>query len=201
MAMLQTRHAPAADALALAPGDRPGARPGARGGRTGARRLRAPRRRPARRPRALAAAAWAGERPLGDGIRAFLDPARLVFAPARKPAEALWAAEEALRTGRGAAGGGRPRRAAGADRRPPAAPRRRGRRLRGGAAPLALLLTPGSGGAPGIETRWHLAPAPGWARRLRPALAAHPRPRPHGAGADLGGVARGRAPRSSRPAA
>ena len=161
--MLQTRHAPAADELALAPG-------------VALARARAHEAAgPARAVFALLAAArlsgpvlWlqagrAGERLLGDGIRAFLDPARLVFARARKPAEALWAAEEALQD--------RPRCRWWwpISTAPPelTAVRRlhlaaEAGALRGGAAPLALLLTPGNGGAPGIETRWHLAPAPGW---------------------------------------
>ena len=160
--MLQTRHAPAADELALAPG-------------VALARARAHEAAgPARAVFALLAAArlsgpvlWlqagrAGERLLGDGIRAFVDPARLVFARARKPAEALWAAEEALRTAEV------PLVVADLDAPPELTAVRRlhlaaeAGALRGGTAPLALLLTPGSGGAPGIETRWRLAPAPGW---------------------------------------
>ena len=37
---------------------------------------------------------------MGDGLRGFLDPGRLVFGRARTATELLWAAEEALRTGR-----------------------------------------------------------------------------------------------------
>ncbi len=165
--MLQTRHAPAADELALAPG-------------VGLARARAHEAAgPARVVFALCAAArltgpvlwlqpgWMAERLMGDGVRGFLDPGRLVFGRARTAPEILWAAEEALRTGLV------PLVAA----ELPALPGLTAvRRLHlaaeagaaRGSAPLALLLTPGTGGAPGIETRWHLAPAPGWARDGRP---------------------------------
>ncbi len=105
----------------------------------------------------------AAERLMGDGVRAFLDPGRLVFGRTRSGPEILWAAEEALRSGLiplvvadlpAVPGMTAVRRLhlaaeAGAARGP---------------APLALLLTPGAGEAPGIETRWHLFAAPGWAR-------------------------------------
>ena len=100
---------------------------------------------------------------MGDGVRGFLDPGRLVFGRARTAAELLWAAEEALRTGLVplvvAELPAVPALTAGA----PAAPRRRGR---GGARRRTARAAPDPRrrGAPGIETRWHLAPAPGWAR-------------------------------------
>jgi protein ImuA len=129
---------------------------------------------PARALFALAAAArtdgpviwlrpdWAPDRLLADGMRPFLDPGRLVLGRGRGAPELLWAAEEALRTGAvplvvselpAAPGLTAVRRLhlaaeAGAGR---------------GTAPLGLLLTPDPGGAPGVETRWHLAPLPGWA--------------------------------------
>ena len=86
--MLQTRHAPAADRARARARRRPGARP--------ARTRRPVPRAPS--SRSLAAArlagpvlwlqpAWSGERPMGDGIRAFLDPARLVFGRAAQAAQ------------------------------------------------------------------------------------------------------------------
>jgi protein ImuA len=112
---------------------------------------------------------WETERPMGDGLSGFLDPGRLVLGLPRTAPEILWAAEEGLRSGRvplvvallprppGLTAVRRLHLAAeaGADGRP---------------APLALLLTPGDGGAPGIETRWRVAPAPGWARDGRARL-------------------------------
>ena len=160
--MLQTRPAPAADALVLAPG-------------LALARARAHEAAgPARVVFALIAAgrlagpvlwlqpSWAGERLMGDGVRAFLDPGRLVFGQARTAPEILWAAEEALR-------GGLVALVVAELPEPPGLTPVRRLHLAAeagaarGTAPLALLLTPDRGGAPGVETRWHLAPAPGWA--------------------------------------
>ena len=197
--MLQTRHAPAAVRARARARRRPGARPRARGGRPRARRLRPPRRRPAR-PARCSGCSRPGPASgrSADGIRAFLDPARLVFARTRKPAESLWAAEEALRTGEV------PLVVADLPA-PPAllAVRRLHLAAEAGARsagrPLALLLTPGSRRrARASRPAGSLAPAPGWATRRRPALAPHPRPRPHGAGGELAGLARGR-PAPPRP--
>jgi protein ImuA len=159
--MLQTRHAPAAGALALAPG-------------LALTRARAHEAAgPARAVFALIVArwlegpvlwlqpSWEGERLMGDGVRGLIDPGRLVFGRGRTAPEIFLAAEEALRSGlvsltvaelTEAPGLTRVRRLhlaaeAGASR---------------GVGPLALLLTPDHGGAPGVESRWHLAPAPGW---------------------------------------
>jgi protein ImuA len=160
--VLQTRYAPVADVLALAPG---------------VELVRARAHEvtgPARIAFALFAAArlegpvlwlqptWETDRLMGDGVRGFLDPGRLVFGRTRTAPELFWAAEEALRSGLvplvvvelPAVPGLTPVRRlhlaaeAGAER---------------GTAPLALLLTPEPGGAPGVETRWRVMAAPGWA--------------------------------------
>jgi protein ImuA len=166
--MLQSRQAPVASELVIAPG-------------VALARARAHEAAgPARAAFALLAAGrlagpvlWlhpgrSPQRPLGDGLSAFLDPARLVFARTRKPLETLWAAEEALRSGEV------PLVVADLPAPPELTAVRRlhlaaeSGALHGREAPLALLLTPGDGGAPGVETRWLLAPAPGWAREGAP---------------------------------
>jgi protein ImuA len=161
--MLQTRHVPAPDALVLAP-------------EVALARARAHEvTGSARVAFALFAAArtegpvlwlqtdWGRERPMGDGLRAILDPGRLVFGRAAKAPDLLWATEEALRSGHV------PLVVAELPAVPELTPvRRLHLAAEAGAAerrpPLALLLTPGNGGAPGVETRWRLDPAPGWAR-------------------------------------
>lgn len=161
--MLQTRHAPAADALRLAP-DVVLAR--ARAHEVAG---------PARVAFALVVAArlagpvlwlqpsWSRERLMGEGLAGILEPGRLVIARARTAPGILWAAEEALRTGLV------PLVVAELPEPPALTPVRRlhlaaEAGAAAHAAPLALLLTPDDGGAPGVETRWRLAPAPGWAR-------------------------------------
>ena len=109
--------------------------------------------------------AWVTERLNGDGMRAFLDPGRLILGTAKGAADILWAAEEALR-------GGQAPLVVAELAAPPGltAVRRLHLAAESGGAPVMLLLTPEQGGAPGIETRWHLAPLPGWAKgdRIHP---------------------------------
>ena len=161
--MLQTRHVPAADSLVLAPGvelARARAHEATGPARTVFALLAAGR---LQGPVLWLQSTWSTDRLMGDGIRRFLDPARLVFGRARTPLELLWAAEEALRSG------AVPLVVVELPAPPALTPVRRlhlaaESHAAGEAAPLALLLTPGDGGAAGVETRWRLDPAPGWAR-------------------------------------
>jgi protein ImuA len=107
---------------------------------------------------------WGPERLNAAGLQPLANPARLLLVRADRDEAALWAAEEALRSGvvplvvieTSALPGLTPVRrlhlAAGAGME--AAGRE------GTTAPLGLLLTPGQGGAAGVESRWHLQPRP-----------------------------------------
>lgn len=136
---------------------------------------------------------WMQEKLHAEGVAQWIDPARLIFVQPRRPEDILWAMEEILRAGAVAL--------AVADL--PGLPgltqvRRMHLAAETGAAtgqytPLGMLLTPGSGGAAGVETRWHLtqshaldpeawrlerlraraAPQQGWDIH-RPAHAPHP---------------------------
>jgi protein ImuA len=143
---------------------------------------------PARRVfAALAAAAlagpviWArGDREAGglnpEGLARLLDPARIVTALAPRGAEALWAAEEALRSGAVALVVVEPRTPPGLTpvRRLNLAAEAGGAAggamggAMGGAPPLCLILTPEGGSAAAVETRWRAAPLPGWATDAEP---------------------------------
>ena len=107
---------------------------------------------------------WQGARLNAPGLAALTDPGRLVFAKGQRSDDLMWAAEEALRSGMvplvlvdladppaltpvrrlhlAAEAGGAVAQAAGL---PP---------------PLAVLMTPGAGGAQGVESRWQMTHAP-----------------------------------------
>lgn len=126
---------------------------------------------PARRTLALALTAqigapviWittpkASDRLNPDGLAQFIPPRDVVFVRADRDTSLLWAMEEALRAGCAPI-------VIGDLHAPPAMTPVRRLHLAaetgcgmGHCRPLALLLTPDSGGAPGIETRWSLRAA------------------------------------------
>ena len=106
---------------------------------------------------------WLPERVYPQGLCEMADPGRIVFARARRPEDLLWAMEEALRSGAA------PLVLADLPAPPALTPVRRlhlaceagaeAARHRGRLAPLGLVLTPGEGGAQGVESRWQMTAA------------------------------------------
>ncbi len=104
------------------------------------------------------ASAW-GSDPLNpDGMLAFLPPQDVTFLTPQRTEDILWCTEETLRSG------AVPVVIAELPGPPGLTPVRR-LHLAAGAGtaeghcrPIGLLLTPGNGGAPGIETRWQIEP-------------------------------------------
>lgn len=102
---------------------------------------------------------WQPDRLHGEGVARFIEPGRLTFVNPHRPEDLLWCTEETLRAGcialvicecPGIPGLTPVRRLHLAAE---TALREKGR------APLGILLIAGSGGAPGVESRWHMAPA------------------------------------------
>lgn len=113
-----------------------------------------------------------------EGMLPFADPSRFLLVRPSKAEDLLWCMEEALRSGAA------PLVIGDLPGLPGLTPVRRlhlaaeqGRAA--GQTPLGLLLTPGDGGAQGIETRWHMAQTyrgggPGWTLTRRRARSQPP---------------------------
>jgi protein ImuA len=101
---------------------------------------------------------WGGNQLNPCGTLPMIDPARLILIHPKRAEDLLWSMEEVLRSGTVTLA------VVDLPRLPALTPVRRlhlaaengGKAV--GQAPLGLLLTPGTGGAQGVETRWHLAP-------------------------------------------
>lgn len=101
---------------------------------------------------------WSQDQLNPCGLHPFVDPGRFLFVTPKRPEDILWSMEEVLRAGAVAFA------VADLPGLPSLTPIRRMHLAAetGGAQgdhlPLGLLLTPGRGGAQGVETRWHLRP-------------------------------------------
>lgn len=103
---------------------------------------------------------WAADQLNPDGVLRFIHPGRLTFITPRRAEDVLWTMEEVLRSGAVAL--------VVADiPGPPGLTQVRRMHLaaeagtaeKNGPPPLGLLLTPGDGGAQGVESRWRMSPA------------------------------------------